>query len=98
MQSELQDYWDILLGRIDPPTAAGPNGVGTLAVLASAFYGRAKEIESKILEGEREGIIIRGSAMYRFRTGELRSFIDMAKNAYELGSRLITLAGMEEGR
>ena len=35
--------------------------------------------------------VIRGSPYYRFRTGQLRSFIDMAKMMAELGSRRLTM-------
>jgi hypothetical protein len=33
---------------------------------------------------------MRGSALYKFRTGELRSFIELSKRASELGSRRLT--------
>jgi hypothetical protein len=34
--------------------------------------------------------VIRGSPYYKFRTGQLRSFIEMAKLMAELGSRRLT--------
>jgi hypothetical protein len=40
--------------------------------------------------GEREGKIHRGSPYYRFRTGELRAFLEMAKKCAELGSRRLS--------
>ena len=33
---------------------------------------------------------MRGSPLYKFRTGELRSFLDLSKRAAELGSRRLT--------
>jgi hypothetical protein len=85
---ELEEYWDVLLGRVESPI---DEGVSNLAHLASAYYGRAKEMEASILAGERDHLFAKNGPHYRFRTGELRSFIEMAKNSYELGSRLITV-------
>lgn len=71
----------------------------TLMEVANAYYSRAKEIEFRIHEGERLGEIQKGGDLYRFRTGELRDFIDLAKSAQELGSRRLTDAMREyQGR
>jgi endonuclease III-like uncharacterized protein len=35
--------------------------------------------------------VIRGSGYYKFRTGQLRSFIEMAKMMADLGSRRLTM-------
>jgi hypothetical protein len=91
VRDEIQDYVDVLLGRVAPPI---DKGVSTLAEVASAYYARAREIEMILLRGELDGHVIRGSAQYRYRTGELRSFIELAKNCWELGSRRITVAQM----
>lgn len=80
---------DVLLGREAPPIDMGP---GTLAEVANAYYARGKEIEMILLRHELNGEISRGSVQAKFRTGELRSFIDIAKAAYELGSRRLTMA------
>lgn len=93
LASELQDMIDVLHGREDPPYPA--NRVESLAEVAGAYYSRAKEIEIQILRGEREGYVMSTSALSKFRKGELRSFIELAKLTYELGSRRITLAQME---
>ena len=45
-----------------------------------------------IQEAEREGFVAKGDAIYHFRTGELRTFMEMAKRAAELGSRRLTEA------
>lgn len=88
MKAELDDMTNVLLGRVDPPIDVG---VGTLAEVANAYYSRAAEITMKMQQAEAEGLIMRGSRGYRFRTGPLRTFMEMAGKAYELGSRRITL-------
>jgi hypothetical protein len=87
---------DVLLGRTPPPV---DRGVLTLMEVADAYFARAKEMEMIILRWEADGNVIRGSKTYKFRTGELRSFIELAKGACELGSRRVTLfkALMENG-
>lgn len=92
LSEEIQDYVDVLLGRTVPPENFGEL---TLAELASAYYGRAKEIEMYILRAEREGVVKRGQPYYKFRTGELRSFIELAANAFEMGSRRMSAAKMQ---
>lgn len=87
LKTELDDMIDVLLGRIDPPI---DEGIGTLQEVASAYYGRAREIEAHILRCEQEKVVAKGSDEYRFRTGELRAFTELAKNACELGSRRVT--------
>lgn len=62
--------------------------------VADAYFARACEVDMLIHQGEREGGIFKSSPYYRFRTGELRSFLDLSKRAAELGSRRITLAQM----
>lgn len=96
MKEELQVYTDILLGRVDPPI---DSGVLTLMECAEAFHARAKEMEMSLLNSEAEGVVLRGSGQYRFRTGALRSFIEMCAKAIDLGSRRVTHANMvAEGR
>ncbi len=51
-----------------------------------------KEIEIKLLERERNGTIPAGDELKKFRTGELRSFIELCKSAQNQGSRRITMA------
>lgn len=84
---ELQEYMDILLGRVNPPISSP---YLALAECATAYHSRALEIEAQIHAGEREGAIMKGSPLYQFRTGELRSFIALSKKAAELGSRRLT--------
>lgn len=96
MKQELEIYVDILLGRTPPPIDAG---ILTLMECAEAFHARAKEMEMSLLNGESEGAILKGSGPYRFRTGALRSFIELCSKTIDLGSRRVTHAQMvHEGR
>lgn len=61
-----------------------------LAEVAAAYHSRAREVEMLIYIGENDGSIIRGSKLYKFRTGTLNSFIEMSKRLYDLGSRRLT--------
>lgn len=78
---------DVLMGRTPSPVQ------GTLALMevADAYFSRACEMEQIILRGERDGVISKQSALYKFRTQELRSFKDMAAAASNLGSRRLTM-------
>lgn len=87
MQNELLDMTDILLGRKDSPIN---HGTMSLFEVADAYYARAMEMTMLLQQAEREGTITRGSAHYKFRTGELRTFCEMAKRAADLGSRRVT--------
>lgn len=84
---ELQGYIDILLGREESPI---DSPYLSLAEVATAYYARAQEIDAMIHAAEREGAVMRGSQLYKFRTGELRSFIELSKKCAELGSRRLT--------
>lgn len=89
---EIEQYMDVLLGRVQPPKDFGDL---TLMEYADAFFARAAEIQYLILKAEREGGVFKGSKYYRFRTGELRTFLELAKRAADLGSRRLTQARME---
>lgn len=84
---ELEHYIDVLLGRVDSPI---DSPYLAMAEVATAYYARAQEIDARIHVAEREGAIMRGSPLYKFRTGELRSFLELAKKCAELGSRRLT--------
>jgi hypothetical protein len=92
LSSEIQDYWDVLLGRVDPPIDAG---VLTLMEVADAYYARAGEIAALILQKERLGELPRSSKYIKFRTGELRMFMEVAKRCADLGSRRVTAKQLE---
>lgn len=87
MKNELNDYKDILLGREDPPI---DKGILTLMEIAEAYLARAFEMNMELLELEAEGAVLRGSRPYKFRTGYLRTFIELASKSMELGSRRVT--------
>lgn len=87
MMEEVQDMTDVLLGRAQPPIQSG---ILTLMEVADGYFARASELTMLIQQGEREGTILKGSAHYKFRTGELRTFMEMAKRATDLGSRRVT--------
>jgi hypothetical protein len=83
---------NVLLGREEPPIN---NGEMTLLEYANAVYSRAMEITITLQRAEADGHIVKGSKFYRFRTGELRSFTELAQRAIDLGSRRITYAQLE---
>lgn len=87
IHEELLDMTDVLLGRTEPPIDAGRM---TLLEIAEAYYSRAAELTMLIQAGERSGSVPKGSNYYRLRTGELRTFMDMARKAADLGSRRVS--------
>ena len=50
LHDEIKEYIDVLMGHINPPIA---DGVDTLFEVSSTYLARAKEIEIKLLERER---------------------------------------------
>lgn len=84
---ELQTMTDVILGRQQSPIESP---YLALAEVATAYHCRAQEMDMLIHAGERDGVIVKGSPYYRFRTGELRSFLELSKRAAELGSRRLT--------
>lgn len=92
LQVEVQDMWDVLLGREEPPIQSG---VSTLMEVADAYFARASEIAALILGAIRDGRMSKGSAHDRFRVGELRLFLEVSKRAADLGSRRITSRQLE---
>lgn len=92
LHNELLDMTNVLLGRDAPPIT---KGIMTLMEVADAYYARASEITMLIQAGERTGTVLKSDAYYKFRTGELRTFMELAKKASELGSRRITYAQLQ---
>ena len=93
VRNEIQEYIDILFGRKPAPLE---DGIDTLLELATAYYSRAKEIEAKLHQLESNGVILKGSKHYKYRTGELRSCLELLKAQVDLGSRRITVARLEQ--
>lgn len=89
--AELEEYWDVLLGRQEAPL----QGVTALMETADMYYARASEINALIMQGERDGTITAGSEYKKFRTGELRDFREVARKASDLGSRRLTALSVE---
>lgn len=87
MERELDEMWDVLMGRKPPP---GNFGTLSLMEVADAYYARASELTAIIQRAERDGFVTKGDALYHFRTGELRTFKEMAAKAADLGSRRLT--------
>jgi hypothetical protein len=88
LHDELLGYANVILGRADPPNEM--DSIMDLMEIAAAYYGRAKEIDMLIHWEEQNRRVIRGSPYNKFRTGQLRSFIEMAKMMADLGSRRLT--------
>lgn len=61
---------------------------------ANAVYSRGMEITYLLQRMENDNIIPRGHHLYKFRTGELSTFTELAKRAGDLGSRRLTHAQM----
>lgn len=91
LRDELDEYMAVLMGREESPVDVGEM---TLMEAANVYHARAREIEMLIYRGEVEGMIPRNSKLYKFRTGELRSFLDLSSKAIELGSRRLTFYKM----
>lgn len=93
IREELDDMTDVLKGRVEPPYP--PERVESLMEVANAYYARAMEIAMLIQRFETEGVIVKAHKLSKLRTGELRTFCEMAKAVAEMGSRRITVAAME---
>lgn len=92
LHDEIVEMTDILLGRQPPPI---DTGISTMMEVAEAFHARAREIELHLHHDEAAGHTLKGSRAYRFRTGELRSFIELVSKSMDLGSRRITALQIE---
>lgn len=87
IQEELLDYCDVLLGRKDPPIQSP---YLELCELASAYFARACELDILIHYEEQQHRVMRGHPLYKIRTGQLRTFMEMSKKMADLGSRRLT--------
>lgn len=94
LERELDEYVDVLLGRKAPPSPINGERTDALMEYASTVLARGQEIAILLYRLEREGHITRGSTHYKFRTGELNMFNELAKRAMEMGSRRITYERM----
>lgn len=87
LADELLGYVDVLLARADAPV---DSPYLDLQECATAYLSRALEMEMLIHNLERNRKIVRGHPLMKFRTGSLRSFIEMAKKMADLGSRRLS--------
>jgi len=87
LADEITHYVAVLKGE-EPSPIGSP--YLELAEVATAYYVRGQEMDMRIHALERKGAVERGSQLYMFRTGELRSFIELTRRAAELGSRRLT--------
>lgn len=92
MREEIDAMMEVLMGRKLSPH---DNGVMSLQETANAYYSRGMELTLLLQRGEADGVILKGSKHYKFRTGELRTFCDIALRATDLGSRRLTLSQLE---
>jgi len=92
LRKELDGYVEVLMGRVEPPI---DNAEMTLMEYANAVYSRAMELTMLLQRAESEGSVLKNSRFYKFRTGELRTFTEMALRAIELGSRRVTWAQLD---
>lgn len=92
LESEVEGYWDILLGRVDPPF---DNGILTLMEIATGIFTRCSEITATLQKLEYKDSVSKGDNLYRFRTGPLRTLMEASSKAIELGSRRVTAARIE---
>lgn len=87
LKDEILGYCDVLLGRVDPPVESP---YLDMMEVAAAYYARALEIEIMIFNEEHNHNVVRGHPLNKFRTGQLRSFIELSKKMADLGSRRLT--------
>ncbi len=92
MRDEIDYMMTVLLGKEDPPVDAG---LLTLQEVAYGYFARASELYITLARAETAGTVIKGSATQKFRTMELRQFLEVARAAMELGSRRVTTAKLE---
>lgn len=99
IRDEFDHYTAVLLGDDNPPWE---NGILTLQEVAFAYFSRACEVEGLILRGENDGTVpqTKASRWYKFRTGELQSYLAIFKEGTRLGSRRLSYAEYQqrEGR
>lgn len=89
LQQEIDQMYDVLLGRAEPPISS--NRLDALIEVADAYHARANEISGQILRLEKSGDAPADIKQYTsFRTGELRHFLEASKRSADVGSRRIT--------
>lgn len=87
LHDEIDNMIDILLGRSRSPVESP---YLALMEVATAYFARAQELDVLIHRAEEEGAVLRGTEYYKFRTGELRAFIELSRKCADLGSRRLS--------
>ena len=99
IEAELSSMIDVLLDRVDSPV--DNNKPLALMTVANAYLARAREIKFRILSLERRGVVkktprsvdvTKTDSYYALRVGELETFIELAKEAVDEGSRRLSAA------
>lgn len=88
IQEELIEYSEVFLGKRVTPLET--QGYLDLMEIACAYLGRALFIEQQIYVLELNGDINRGDPYYKLRTGQLATFIMMARKMMDMGSRRLS--------
>ena len=71
LHEEINNYIDVLMGHINPPIA---DGVDTLFEVSSTYLARAKEIEIKLLERERNTKVESGDELKKIQNWRIKKF------------------------
>ena len=99
MHKELQHMINVLLDRVKVSAVDYADPLALMKI-AGAYYARAREIEFIIYSMERDKLVNgkRGSQdqYHLFRTGELTSFINLAKASMDEGSRRLSAEQLVE--
>lgn len=86
LAEEISKYYNVLLGREEVDSV---HQYSYIIEVATAYYVRAKEIEGAIHKLERQLVVTKNSQYYKFRTGELRSFIEACSKMIAYGQAKI---------
>ena len=94
LEAEVDWMWGVLVGRHDMPILPQSPHLA-LQEVATAYLGRALEMDTLILRGERKhkddpNHIAKGSLLQKFRTGDLANLIVLCRRCADLGSRRLT--------
>jgi hypothetical protein len=88
MREEVQDMLDVLAGRKAPPIDVG---LHTMQEVADGYFARGAEWVVLIYDMEDEfDDLPKNNEYTKFRTRQLRQFLEVCKKASELGSRRLT--------
>jgi hypothetical protein len=90
LQDEFIGYMAVFLGRDPLPPEVEESPYLGLREFADVVYARAGEVDMLIHWGEQNRQVPRGHPYYRFRTGQLRTFMSVAKRMSDLGSRRLS--------